>query len=147
MVKGAKFEMNLVRGWMMVFDPMVMRLLPVMEALSAMVTDEEREVGVLGPDGIVEARLEDDILRWICAFDFGSEVDECVEEGFDYLLNLSHFWKFNHFDCDLIKELILQKQWQQFLIFTATVVSKAAVSNSSLQASQSTNQMEAISAR
>lgn len=34
-----------------------------MEALSAIMTVEEREVGVLGPEGIVEARLVDAILR------------------------------------------------------------------------------------
>lgn len=62
-VTGAKVELNLVLGWTTVFDPSVMRLLPVMEALSAMTTVEEREVGVLGPEGIVEARLEDDIME------------------------------------------------------------------------------------
>ena len=74
-VTGAKIEVNLVRGWTIVFDPMVMRKLPVMEALSAIVTVEESEVGVLGPEGIVEARLEDDILGGGCnIFGFGNEV-------------------------------------------------------------------------
>jgi hypothetical protein len=40
-----------------------MRYEPVSEAFSAMMSELEREVGVLGPLGMVEARFEDDILR------------------------------------------------------------------------------------
>ena len=38
---------------------MVMRLLPDIDALSAMMTLDERDVGVLGPAGMVEARFDD----------------------------------------------------------------------------------------
>lgn len=43
----------------MVLWPSVMRLVPVNEAESAMTRVGAKETGVLGPAGIVEARLED----------------------------------------------------------------------------------------
>lgn len=61
-VMVAWVELNFVRGWMMVLDPMVMRRPPVSEALSAMTREEESDVGDLGPEGMTEERFEDDIL-------------------------------------------------------------------------------------
>ena len=43
-------------------DPRVMRCVPVRDAFSAITSEEARLVGGLGPEGMVDARLEDDIL-------------------------------------------------------------------------------------
>lgn len=61
-VTGAYVEFNLLRGWITVFPPRVMRQVPVKDAWSAMIRVDAREVGGLGAVGIVEVRLEDDIL-------------------------------------------------------------------------------------
>jgi len=61
-VIGAYVELNFVLGWATVLDPRVMRCVPVRDAFSAITTEEARLVGGLGPVGMVDARLEDDIL-------------------------------------------------------------------------------------
>ena len=61
-VTGAKVEFIFVRGWTTVFDPRVMRCVPVNEACSAMTREDERDVGGLGAGGIVDCRFEEDIL-------------------------------------------------------------------------------------
>jgi len=61
-VTGAKVEFIFVRGWTTVFDPRVMRCVPVKEACSAMTREDERDVGGLGAGGMVDCRFEEDIL-------------------------------------------------------------------------------------
>jgi len=51
----------LARGWITVLGPRVMRCVPVKEAFSAITRVDATEVGGLGAEGIVGARLEDDI--------------------------------------------------------------------------------------
>ena len=45
------------------FDPKVIRCVPVREACSAMAREDARDVGGLGSGGIVEALFEVDIVR------------------------------------------------------------------------------------
>lgn len=61
-VIGAYVEFNFVRGWITALEPSVMRFVPVRDAFSAMTRVDARDVGVLGPEGILETRLDDDIV-------------------------------------------------------------------------------------
>ena len=59
---GAKVEISLARGCTMLLLPIVMRFVPVREALSANVRVDASNVGGLGTTGMVDDRFEDDMI-------------------------------------------------------------------------------------